>query len=115
MFENSTEKVIYVYDGTFDGFLSCVYNFYYNRLKPEDIVRHDMVEPSFYRLYTIENDPQQIRRVKYALIDKMGRYNCEFLQKVFLTNIPGKEMLMLNYIVAGFKEGKIIYNLVKYD
>ena len=115
MFENSTEKVIYVYDGTFDGFLSCVYNFYYNRLKPEDIVRHDMAEPSFYRLYTIENDPQQIRRVKYALIDKMGRYNCEFLQKVFLTNIPGKEMLMLNYIVAGFKEGKIIYNLVKYD
>ena len=87
MFENSTEKVIYVYDGTFDGFLSCVYNFYYNRLKPEDIVRHDMAEPSFYRLYTIENDPQQIRRVKYALIDKMGRYNCEFLQKVFLTKL----------------------------
>ena len=32
-----------------------------------------------------------------------------------MTNIQGKEMLMLNYIVAGFKEGKIIYNLVKYD
>ena len=44
---NHAQQVIYVYDGSFEGFLCCVYNYYYNRLKPVAIMSQDNFTPSF--------------------------------------------------------------------
>ena len=53
---NNNQKVIYVYDGTFEGLLCCVYNYYYNRLKPASIVSFADHIPSFYESFVVETN-----------------------------------------------------------
>ena len=108
----NNEKVIYVYDGSFEGFLCCVYNFYYNRLKPADIVPMNEYEPSFYQAVEIETDFEQAYKVKFAIEEQMGYENLNFLRECLLGCRKNKEMHMLNYAVKGFKVGHKIKNML---
>ena len=112
---SENQKVVYVYDGTFEGFLCCVYNFYYNRLKPVQIVSQAEFEPSFYENYIVETDYEQAYRVRFAIEEKISHGNLEFLTDCFLTSLEEKEMYMLKYIVKGFKVGGRIINNISDD
>lgn len=106
------EKVVYVYDGSFEGFLCCVYNFYYNRLKPIAIVPYSQFTPSLYDNIDIETDYKQVYKVRFAIEEKIS-YNCiEFLNDCFLTCLEEKEMYMLRFIIKGFKIGRGIINML---
>lgn len=106
------EKVIYVYDGSFEGFLCCIYNFYYNRLKPTDIVPMYEYEPSFYQTVEVETDFEQAYKVKFAIEEQMGYENLNFLRECLLSCRKNKEMHMLYYAVKGFKIGGKIKNML---
>ncbi|MBQ3008125.1 MAG: hypothetical protein IJD80_00925, partial [Oscillospiraceae bacterium] len=69
---NHAQQVIYVYDGSFEGFLCCVYNYYYNRLKPVAIMSQDNFTPSFYDNLMVDTDFEQAYRVRFAIEEKMG-------------------------------------------
>lgn len=99
------EKVIYLYDGTFEGFLCCVYNYYYNRLKPVDIQPRADYMPSFYQAVDIDTDFEQTYRVSCAIGEKMGYDNLAFLKESMLCACAGKEMKMLEYVKIGLKKG----------
>ncbi|MBQ3008444.1 MAG: TIGR03915 family putative DNA repair protein [Oscillospiraceae bacterium] len=102
---SETQKVVYIYDGSFEGFLCCVYNFYYNRLKPVNIVSQADYSPSFYENVMIDTDYEQVYKVRFAIEEKIGRQNFEFLNDCFLSCLENKEMHMLGFIVKGFKMG----------
>lgn len=113
---NHAQQVIYVYDGSFEGFLCCVYNYYYNRLKPVAIMSQDNFTPSFYDNLMVDTDFEQAYRVRFAIEEKMGYRNLEFLTECFFTCLKEKEMYMLRYVVKGFKTGpKIIDALTDSD
>ena len=109
---NHTQKVVYVYDGSFEGFLCCVYNYYYNRLKPAAIMSQDNFTPSFYDNLMLDTDFEQAYKVRFAIEEKMGYRNLEFLTGCFLTCLEDKEMYMLRYIVKGFKKGPGIIDML---
>ncbi len=101
--------ITYTYDGTFDGFLTCVYEGYYNKLKPEDIVAQKRFEPDLLteEIY-IPTDYEKSSKVFLAVKTKIS---AEALQKVFhvhLSEVKGSEMLLLNYLKLAFKIGKDI-------
>jgi len=112
---SDNQKVMYIYDGSFEGFLCCVYNFYYNRLKPAGIASRAHFRPSFYETFMVNTDYEQVYRVRFAIEEKMGRRNLEFLTGCFLTCLPEKEMYMLRYVVKGFKAGPGIINMLSDD
>ncbi|MBQ8603573.1 MAG: TIGR03915 family putative DNA repair protein [Oscillospiraceae bacterium] len=107
---SENQKVMYIYDGSFEGFLCCVYNFYYNRLKPAGIISRADFTPSFYENLMIETDYEQVYKVRFAIEEKLGRRNLEFLTGCFLTCLEEKEMYMLRYVVKGFRVGPGIIN-----
>ena len=107
---NHTQQVVYVYDGTFEGFLCCVFNFYYNRLKPIAIVTHKDFTPSFYDSFVVETDFEQAYRVRYAIEEKISSRALKFLTECMLTFLEEKEMYMLRFVVKGFKMGPAIIN-----
>ena len=109
---SENQKVMYIYDGSFEGFLCCVYNFYYNRLKPAAIVSQADFTPSFYENLMIDTDYEQVYKVRFAIEEKMGRHNLEFLTGCFLTCLEEKEMYMLRYVVKGFRVGRGIINML---
>ena len=55
--------VIFVYDGTFNGFLCCVHEYYYSSFNPIKIVCEDNIETSFYQFVTIETDLYKANKV----------------------------------------------------
>lgn len=109
---NHAQQVIYVYDGSFEGFLCCVYNYYYNRLKPVAIMSQDNFTPSFYDNLMVDTDFEQAYRVRFAIEEKMGYRNLEFLTECFFTCLEEKEMYMLRYVVKGFKTGAGIIDML---
>lgn len=108
---STNEKVVYIYDGSFEGFLCCVFNFYYNRLKPVEIVSEAEYNPSFYAPFYVETDFEKAYRVRHAIESQLGYSNLDFLQECMLTCLAQKEMYMLKYVVKGFKIGSRIFDL----
>ena len=109
---SENQQVVYIYDGSFEGFLCCIYHFYYNRLKPVKIVSRREYEPSFYENFMVDTDYEQVYRVRFAIEEKMGYRNIEFLNDCFFTCLQDREMYMLRYVVKGFRAGRGIINMV---
>lgn len=109
------QYVVYIYDGSFEGFLCCVYNFYYNRLKPAKIVSHRNFTPTFYENYMVETDYEQAYKVRFAIEEKLGYRNLEFISECLLTCLEDREMYMLAFIAKGFKAGAGIYDMMSDD
>ena len=107
---NRNQQVVYVYDGTFEGFLCCVYNYYYNRLKPVCIVAYKDFTPSFYDSFIVETDYEQAYKVRYAIEEKISTRALKFLTECMLTSLDEKEMYMLRFVVKGLKKGDSIIN-----
>ena len=105
--------VIFVYDGTFEGFLCCVHEYYYSSFNPVEIVSEDNIETSFYQFVTIETDRYKADKVSRAIEEKISPYTVRFLQECLLCYGREKEYHMLWYVIKGFKKGAGIYQLVE--
>ena len=90
--------VIFVYDGTFDGFLCCVYEYYYSTFNPVEIICEEDEDASFYQMVTIETDAEKSAKVRDAVCSKISPYTLRFLQECLLCKDKGKEYHMLHYI-----------------
>lgn len=102
---------VYFYDGSFDGFLTCVYESYYVQEKPSNICIKDtytvnLIEKSIY----IETSKEKASKVFTAIENKIGKAALRNVFKVYLSEADGFELLLLNYIRLGFKLGFEIHN-----
>lgn len=99
----------YVYDGSFDGFLTCVYDYYYSDGKAEEFACAWSAPSDFiHELIQISTSQEKAKRVFDAIKDKIGLEALRNIFTVFLSEEPGMEILLLNYIKLGFKVGKKI-------
>lgn len=105
--------VIFVYDGSFDGFLCCVYEYYYSSFNPVEIICEDDIESSFFQFVTITTDTFKANKVKTAISEKISHRTVRFLQECLLCYGREKEYHMLWYVVKGFKKGDGIYQMVE--
>lgn len=99
----------YVYDGSFDGFLTCVYDYYYSDCKAEEFACTGNIPSDFiHELIQITTSHEKAKRVFNAIKNKIGLEALRNIFTVFLSEEPGMEILLLNYIRLGFKVGKEI-------
>ena len=98
----------YIYDKTFEGFLSLVFDAYNRKLFPDII--SDKEEPSLFdiNLYTIITDEIKAKRVWKGLHKKLSKSACEMLSIVYLSELPNIEMLLFRYIQKAFAANKSI-------
>ncbi len=96
----------YIYDGSFDGLLTGIYEAYYRRENPEDIVPEDSMEENFLvQKVFISTDGEKARRVYEAIESKISE---EALRRVFyayLSELSGHGISILKYLQLGFKLG----------
>ena len=59
--------LIYLYDGSYEGMLCCVYESVYGREVPADIVPEDEAEPTLFCTKYIETDLEHAQRVLRGL------------------------------------------------
>ncbi len=101
----------YIYDGTFDGMLTCIYHHYYTE-KAAGIFTEDRYQPSFLQgSRTVETRTELADRVYRAIRSKISDYDLRCVYRAWLSCDPEKEMKILRYVVSGFRAGHRISSL----
>lgn len=101
----------YLYDGSFEGFLCCVYAHYYkekaNGIYPEEDYQRSMLYP----FYLVNTESEKAERVYEAIQNKISNASLRRVYRTFLSNDPQKETKLLHYLILGFRKGRMIDSL----
>lgn len=100
-----TTDVSYLYDGTFDGFLCCVYESMYEGEAPFEIVREDEAQPTLFVQKTIMTDSEKAARVYASITTKINARAEELVRNVFLSCVRERERMILRFLLMGYKRG----------
>lgn len=106
----------YIYDGTFEGFLTAVFDSYSRKEVPFSIVaeskdNNDLFSDNF----VIITDLEKAERVKKGILKTLGKYNFSLIIRCFLSGKEGIEKVLLAYIRLGFKYGENVYQMKGID
>ncbi len=98
----------YLYDGTFEGLLTCIYHHYYTD-RASGICGRSCYQPNFLGGYMeVDTDEQKALSVYEAIEKKISSYDLRRIYKVYLSCDPEKEIKILRYIVKGFRTGSAV-------
>ncbi|MDR1272092.1 MAG: TIGR03915 family putative DNA repair protein [Clostridiales Family XIII bacterium] len=95
----------YLYDGSFEGFLTCVFEHYYTE-KADGVFREDVYQLDLTRrAMSLQTDTKKASRVLTAVRQKISEWDAERIYRAHCTEEPAKEMNSLRYIELGFRIG----------
>jgi probable DNA metabolism protein len=97
---------LYRYDNTFEGFLTLVFDAYARRAFPDRIVREDDHLLFDTDAHTVVTDSMRAQRVWTGLRKALSPAACSTLPVVFLSELPGVEMLLFRYIRRAFADSR---------
>ena len=103
--------MILLYDGTFEGFLSLVYEVYYEKLKPIKIYKTLPCEMIFEEILKINTSKDNAIKVLTAIKTKFPKELIQRILNIFMCDSKEFEMALLEYIIIGFKDFKQLYNI----
>ena len=88
----------FIYDKTFDGLLTCVFDAFNRKEFPEKIVSEDVQLPLFAESFQVVSDDIKADRVLKALKKKISKSALNMLFIDFLSELDEIEMLLFRYI-----------------
>lgn len=98
----------YLYDGTFEGLLTCIYHHYYTD-RASGICRRSCYQPNLLGGYLeVETDELKAVTVYEAIERKISTYDLRRIYKAYLSCDEDKEMKILKYVVKGFRVGPAV-------
>lgn len=97
--------VVYLYDGSFDGLLCCVYESYTRHETPVDILSADEPQGILYPTREITTNEAHAHRVYTSLSTRISSEAEELARLGFLTCAPDKAMLIYRFICLGYRYG----------
>lgn len=96
---------VYRYDGTWQGFLCCVFECFERRELPVGICGGEVAQQSLYPPRRIVTNPERARRVARWLGKTLGGEVSELAREGFLSSLPQKEMHILRLLLLARKAG----------
>ena len=101
-------SVYYIYDGSFDGLLSVIYEAVYSKTTPSGIGTEEELQLSFNTRYVkVSTNLSHARRVYEAIHKKIGSFGMNRLYYVFLSDEKEKDLIIYKYMMLGFKNGEV--------
>lgn len=97
-------EMVYYYDGSFDGFLCCIFESYANKEIPTDICCDEDALPSLFACRTVRTERAHAERVLRKVM-KLSPYAAELLRKGFLTCLPERELCLYRLVAKLLKDG----------
>lgn len=90
--------IYFVYDNTYEGLLTCVFEAYNRKQFPERIVTENTTIPFFTETFIVVTDDEKSKQVLRALKAKLSKSALEMLFVCFLSELEGIENRIFNYI-----------------
>ena len=104
--------VIYLYDGSMDGLLCCVFTAVAEKEMPVDIWVEEEAPPTLFDTKAIYTDAQHAKRVAASIPKKMGPRAKELVEHVFLTGVEQKELKILRFLLLGYQCGPSVCKML---
>jgi probable DNA metabolism protein len=90
---------LFVYDKTFEGLLTAIFEAYEMKINPDKILGHDEQQTYlFAETHTIVTDELKAERVWKGLHKKISELACKTLFVVYLSELPDIEIIIFHYV-----------------
>lgn len=108
--------MIFVYDGTYPGFLTAVYDIYYYGTSCLESIRPAGGETALFgEEKTVETNFIKAEKVISAFEKRCGRQAVRLVYRAFLSDEAGMEMKIFEFLRQGFRQGRKLYIFSKED
>ncbi len=101
-------EVAYSYDGTFDGFLSCVFGSFLYQEAPVCFLGPEEGQASLWPERIVETNQDHAKQVYRALALKLGVMGRQMVKRGFLTCLPQRELHLWRFIHLGYERGRAV-------
>jgi probable DNA metabolism protein len=98
----------YLYDKSFEGFLTAVFDTFFRRETPDRITGMETAVPMFTGTHAVNTDSVKAGRVFDGLKKKISRPALCMLHVCFLSELPDIELVLLRYIQKVFSSNTSI-------
>lgn len=116
MFNWNVLNKIYIYDGTFEGLLTIVFNCYIEKSIPSGIVTNTTLEQNFFNDFVeIFTDYEKSTRIFNGIVKNISYDTLYNSYYAFLSNSEEKEINILKYLLNGFIIGPKIETMLSID
>lgn len=97
-------ELIVLFDGSFDGLLTVVYNRFYENLRPDFVYNEDLVQQRLGADIVIsQTDYEKSAKVYEAIINKISGGTMHTAYQAYLRDDPEIYTMIYRYILFGFK------------
>lgn len=101
--------IVYLYDGSFYGLLTCIYESYYNAKKPTEIFKSCNFSPElFHEIIHIKTDDIKSKKVEEGITSKLNKETLNLIYYAYLSGNKYIDTLILKYLRLAFKIGPLI-------
>ncbi len=105
----------YLYDGTFEGLLTCIF-YNYKIEKASGIYNTANYQQNILNSYKIiESDVEKAKTVSDAINKKISREAYVDVYYCYLSNIDNKENIILEFLIFAFKYGRNTMNFYSHE
>jgi len=101
--------IIFRYDKTFEGLLTCVFDAYSRKTFPDRLLSENDIEPLFAQeCHFVVSSEEKSGRVWKALRKKLPDLACNMLMYVWLSELEGADELLFRYMRKAFDNPRSI-------
>lgn len=99
------QAVYYRYDGSFEGFLCCVYDSVYRRETPLCITAERDAPALLGAERPVATDGERAARVRDSIARRISPRALELCRNVFCSCLAQRELHLLRFLLRGYREG----------
>lgn len=106
--------IIYVFDGSFEGLLTAIYEAYYRKVCPEQIIsqQQNLKNNLFADYHIIATEHEKAEKVFYSIKTKISYQALTNIYYTYLSELPDCGTWIYNYLKLGWKLGNKIDSLL---
>ena len=107
--------IAYLYDGSFEGLLCCVYESYYQKELPPMIFHYDEPQETLFPVKEIVTDYTAARKVKDSIGRSISKEALYLVRLCYFSQMKERELTILHFLRMGYKIGPSVTNMLAHD
>jgi len=107
--------IAYLYDGSFDGLLCCVYESYYQKELPHLIFSHKKTQETLFPVKEIETNIISAKKVEDSIGSSISDEALRLVRLCYFSYEENREIIILNFLRLGYKIGSSVTSMLADD
>jgi len=109
------KDIAYLYDGSFEGLLCCVYESYYQKEIPSMIFDYDEPQETLFPIKEIITDHVSTKKVELSIGRSISEEALKLVRLCYFSKTKNREMAILLFLRLGYKIGAPVTNMLADD